>query len=154
MYEPWDKKLEDLDAADLEVLRGTFEGWYIEYKRSIPKPIDLAKALSAFANCDGGWLFLGIAQSDNNDNRAHSIGLLSTTERQRAEQLLEEATYQHIQPRVWFESRWVPNANTSSDKQAPMGVLVVRVDPSEQTPHVTIGVTPVSWTHLGFRHQS
>ena len=129
MYNPWDKNLEEIDAPDLEVLHETFEGWYIEYKREFPKPADLAKVLSAFANCDGGWLFLGISQANGDDSRADRIGLLSTTDGERAKLLIEEVSYQRIQPRIWFESKWVPCMNADSVEDASEGVLVVKVDP-------------------------
>lgn len=58
MYSPFDKSIRDLEASDLAILKIVHEGWYVEYKSELVKAPALAKALSAFANTYGGWLFL------------------------------------------------------------------------------------------------
>ena len=63
LYSLFAKPLADLNVADLSVLRYVPEGWYVEYKREVPSPKPLAKAVAAFANTYGGWLFLGIEES-------------------------------------------------------------------------------------------
>ena len=61
-YSPFDKPIKDLNPHDLTVLKTVNEGWYVEYKREMVNPMALAKAISAFANTYGGWLFLGIQE--------------------------------------------------------------------------------------------
>lgn len=61
-YRPFDKRIEDLSPEDLGVLEKVNEGWYVEYKSELVPATALAKAVSAFANTYGGWLFLGVKE--------------------------------------------------------------------------------------------
>ena len=60
------KRLEDIVADDLEVLKETAEGWYVEYKRELVRARAIAKSVTSFANQYGGWLFIGV---DENEER-------------------------------------------------------------------------------------
>jgi len=41
----------------LEILKEKYEGWYVEYKRQLPKNSAIAKSVTSFSNTYGGWLF-------------------------------------------------------------------------------------------------
>lgn len=58
-YSPFDKDIKDLQPEDLSAQRSVHEGWYVECKREEITASAMAKALSAFANTFGGWLFPG-----------------------------------------------------------------------------------------------
>ena len=61
-YSPFDKSITDLQPSDLAVLKFVSEGWYVDYKRDLIDSGGMAKALSAFANTYGGWLFFGVSE--------------------------------------------------------------------------------------------
>lgn len=65
MYSPFEKDLASVTVDDLAVLRQVSEGWFVEYKESLPAPRDIAKSASAFANHHGGWLFVGVQESED-----------------------------------------------------------------------------------------
>jgi predicted HTH transcriptional regulator len=77
-YNPFSKPLQDIAGNDLRVLRSTAE--YIEYKRELPNLRDLAKALSAFANQYGGFLFIGVTEAGDGSRMAKEFGGLPEQE--------------------------------------------------------------------------
>jgi len=50
-----------MDADEVRQLIAQGEGNTVEFKESLPTPSDLAKEMVAFANTDGGWLLIGVA---------------------------------------------------------------------------------------------
>ena len=66
-YSPFNKPITDLQPSDLAVLKSVSEGWYVDYKRDLIDAGGMAKALSAFANSYGGWLFFGIKERSKDD---------------------------------------------------------------------------------------
>jgi len=65
------KEIHQIDEQDLQqklVTDGYYESRDAEYKSDWPKPPGkLARTLSAFANTEGGWLFIGV-EADSNTN--------------------------------------------------------------------------------------
>ena len=66
LYRPFSDDLAEVSEEDLERLRSVHEGWYVDYKRQLIGPRELAKSMSSFANQYGGWLFLGIVEDGEN----------------------------------------------------------------------------------------
>jgi hypothetical protein len=50
-------------SADLSYLISHGETMQVEFKAAIPRPTDLARAISALANVGGGWLIIGVDES-------------------------------------------------------------------------------------------
>jgi len=65
MFNPFGKNFSEIAGSDLGLLRSINEGWFVEYKSTLIESVAIGKAMSAFANHDGGWLFLGIEERDN-----------------------------------------------------------------------------------------
>jgi predicted HTH transcriptional regulator len=55
-FNPFVKKLEQLESSDLAILKEVAEGWYVEYKSILLDTRKIAKSIAAFANHYGGWL--------------------------------------------------------------------------------------------------
>jgi predicted HTH transcriptional regulator len=72
-YSPFDKPFTDISAEDLVALTEATEGWYIEYKREVPKADAIAKSIAAFANTYGGWLFYGVEEKSKAEPVAGSF---------------------------------------------------------------------------------
>ncbi len=76
-YSPFDKPINDLKPADLAILRSVSEGWYVDYKSALIDAGASAKAVSAFANTYGGWLFIGVKERSKDDPVADEFPGLS-----------------------------------------------------------------------------
>lgn len=61
---PFDK----VEYNHLAQLSNFEEGWKIEYKATYDKSVQrkLSKSICSFANCAGGWMFIGIENNTNN----------------------------------------------------------------------------------------
>ena len=59
-FNPFKKKLHDVDESDLETLREVAEGWHVEYKSEKPNAKSISKSISSFANSHGGLYFIGL----------------------------------------------------------------------------------------------
>ncbi|MBL9070608.1 MAG: ATP-binding protein [Sphingopyxis sp.] len=93
---------EELTAADLERLRGTTEGWYVEYKREIPQASSIAKSISALANTYGGWLFLGIEELAKDNAVAGAFPGVPCANADAALQRIRQAVADHMNPAASF----------------------------------------------------
>ena len=102
-YSPFDKPISDLQPSDLAALKCVSEGWYVDYKRD---PIDagsMAKALSAFANTYGGWLFLGIRERSKDNPVADEFSGLADRDVDVVQQRLRLAAAVHLTRHHIFE---------------------------------------------------
>jgi ATP-dependent DNA helicase RecG len=61
-----------MNSDDVRQLIAQGEGNTIEFKQNLPMPAELAKAMVAFANSDGGWLLVGV--TDRGDVRGMTFG--------------------------------------------------------------------------------
>ncbi len=61
-----------MNADDVRQFIAQGEGNRIEFKESVPVPANLAKAMVAFANADGGWLLIGV--TDRGDVQGVAFG--------------------------------------------------------------------------------
>lgn len=136
MYSPFEKKhLDDLKGADLLRLVDVPEGWFVEYKEQPCKSRDYAKAVSAFANDRGGWLFIGIVQDPTKRTPQQATGV-PALDAARLLDAARDAITQNLSPTPRFDlgviNGPVPELSLADDR----AVLVIRVDESENTPHI------------------
>ncbi len=124
------KPIQDLTEKDLQerlIDDGYCECLWAEYKRQFLEPPErLATTLAAFANQDGGWLFVGVEADDDNT----PTSLCGVCGRGQATERLANIVAAHIDPVPPFVSHWVDLADT---KRA---VLAVRVWEGADTPYV------------------
>ena len=137
LYSPFDKTLAALDVADLSVLYDVPEGWYIEYKREHIPPKPLAKAVAAFANTHGGWLFLGVDEVSEGEHTAEAFPGIDTRGVDLTLQWLRQAMNAHVSPLPHFESKVLQGPCDSIRLAADRFVIVVQVPESNNTPHVS-----------------
>ncbi|MYB77789.1 MAG: ATP-binding protein, partial [Chloroflexi bacterium] len=135
-YSPFDKPINELQASDLAVLRDVSEGWYVEYKSQVPKGSALAKAVSAFANTYGGWLFLGIEEKSKEDPAAESYPGIPSDEVESTLQRLRQSTNAHLSPIPHFESKVLQGPSSEIQLADEASIVAVEVPQSHTTPHV------------------
>lgn len=128
--------LSQLSAPDLEVLRAVHEGWYVEYKRELPKPADIAKAIAGFANTYGGWLFIGVAEAGKADNVAGACPGISRADMDGALQSIRQSTAGHLNPTPHFDLHVVWGPNEAMDLPADHGVICMEIPQSPFAPHI------------------
>ena len=116
--------------ADIRLLvsQHVEESTHLDFKRQLPdsgKNDDIAKALSAFANSDGGVLVYGI--DEDGQGRAETlcpVTLLGAPER------IDLVARQSLDGPVAIESLSIPSSSDSA-----LGFLVVKVPRSTRAPH-------------------
>ena len=135
-YSPFDKDIRSLEANDLQALKNVREGWFVEYKRELVNARALAKAVSAFANTYGGWLFIGIDQGDTSDPVADNFPGILETEVDAALQRLRQSTATRLNPEPFFESQVISGPCTEIGLDQGTAVLVIQIPQSDTAPHV------------------
>jgi len=134
MFNPFGgKNIRDLAGEDLAVLRSVSEGWFIEYKSKLIDARSIGKSLSAFANHEGGWLFLGIATKDN---QASDFKGIPYSEMELAERRLREGAAQHCSPSPYYEKKFIHGPFQDLGLAENHVVVVVCIPRSQDTPHV------------------
>ena len=134
-YTPFDKAFDELSAEDLERLRNTSEGWYVEYKSQLPNTRDLAKSLSSFANQYGGWLFLGVEQTPGSLTAAAFPGI----ENDKLPEVLESlrnAAKDVVRPQVDYQYRALEGMVETIGLSSNRSVVVVRAPEGSNTPYI------------------
>lgn len=135
-YSPFGKDIDDLKPQDLTVLRSVNEGWYVEYKRELTTPSAMAKALSAFANTYGGWLFLGIDEARNDIPVASDfIGIPQHSTDVVLQQLRQSAS-SSLNPTPYFRTKVLRGPCPIIDLAPNMSIVVVQIPSSLTAPHV------------------
>ena len=121
-------ELYKLRYSDLQVLSSLSESYSLEYKSEYNdrfKSEKMPKAISAFANSSGGWLFIGV---DNNGS-VHDVDLTGVR---------EEDVYSIIGSRVSpIPIIHVVILHKDSNRNA--GVIVVYTEEGKNTPYVANG---------------
>lgn len=135
-YSPFDRPIGDLQSIDLAILKSVSEGWYVDYKRDLIDARAMAKALSAFANTYGGWLFIGVDERSKDDPVAHKFPGLTEREVDVALQRLRKSAADHISPTPFFRTTVVRGPCTEIDLAAGLSVVVVEVPQSPTAPHI------------------
>lgn len=135
MFDPFQNtRINELTPAALATLAQLQEGWFIEYKQEPCKPKDYAKAIAAFANGRGGWLFIGLAQ-DSTGRPAGGPGV-PTTEVPTLLASVRDAVSHNLSPMPDFEMGGVAGPIPELGIGANSSVIVIHVPESQNTPHV------------------
>lgn len=136
MYSPFiDKKGNPLEIRKvqfkhLEQLKECEEGHHLEFKRDLldDGKAQLAKEIASFANCEGGWLIVGI------EDKTHEINAIEKQDySQKIGKIITRVT-----PYPEFETRFL---SLPDDKLK--GVLLVYVYEGKHTPYICNGVVYV-----------
>jgi len=113
-------------------LRDVPEGLYVEYKgaETIGQTDDIAKAIAAFANTHGGWLFLGIEEDTNNDNRPKEDGFCGIRMADAETQRMYHIATDHLDPGPQIAVAAV----ALSDAEASNRIIAIHVAESDDPP--------------------
>lgn len=131
MYNPFDKRIEDLSFDDIRSLQPKLvkEGFYIEYKSSFVRDnLKIAHSIASFANTHGGWYFVGI-DSDETNLPTGFPGFDLVGEHKPIEHL-RDIIKDKINP---FPVYYTKLVEIGSNKV----ILVVQIPESDETPHIT-----------------
>lgn len=135
-YSPFDKPFTDISAEDLVALTDAAEGWYIEYKREVPKADAIAKSISAFANTYGGWLFYGVDEKSKAEPVAGSFPGIDRADVDPSLQRMRQAVATLLNPEAHFDARVLWGPCDAIGLPSDRGVLCIHVGWSPNTPHV------------------
>ena len=135
-YSPFDKPLNDLESADLAVLRAVPESWHVEYKLAIDDAKTLAKAIGAFANTYGGWLIVGVEEGAGAENTAQGFPGLSDEELSLLLKRLASSINAYLRPVPHYEHRVLKGPCGAIDLTDNRAIVVVYVPMSVHTPHL------------------
>ena len=136
LYSPFDKAINDLQPADLSRLKDVSEGWYVEYKSKLVNPSSLAKAVSAFANTYGGWLFLGVKEHSKGDSVAGEFPGIPEIEVDSALQSLRHSVAEKLNPTPFFETRVLRGPCAEIGLTEGVSVVAIEIPQSQTAPHV------------------
>lgn len=112
-----------MTSTDFDTLLTRGENLHTEFKQWPLQPDDLAAALVAFANTDGGTLLLGVADS------GHVVGV-AEGDRDRVARTVDNVAFQNVHPPVTVVLETIVNPQGQ-------GVLVVQVPKGSQRPYRT-----------------
>ena len=133
LFNPFDKPFDKIEYDDLSQLsqQGVSEGFYVEYKSQMPSNKKVAKAISSFANTEGGIFFLGIEDDDEHNVPVAFDGMDISGKTETKEQI-RNVVNGRINPPPVFRTRLYPNPH-----EEDQAVVMVTVPRSSSTPHVT-----------------
>ena len=135
-YSPFDKDIDDLRPEDLEVLKRVNEGWYVEYKRELVSASALAKAISAFANSYGGWLFLGVQEKTKGCSVAGRFPGIPDDSIDISLQKLRQSSTDILNPTPFFRTKVLRGPCPTINLSENASVLAVEIPQSHTAPHV------------------
>ena len=135
-HSPFGKGITELAIEDLAALRGVQEGWYVEYKREAVPPKSLAKEIAAFANTHGGWLFLGVEESQRPEATASGFPGLDANETMQAVQRLHGSVNAHLSPVPYFDEKVLQGPDGDLGLAEGRSIVVVYVPASNNAPHI------------------
>lgn len=135
-YSPFEKALSQVSPDDLVVLRTVKEGWYVEYKRSLPNARAIAKSVSAFANTYGGWLFIGVEELSKEEPVAGAFPGVAQADVDAALQCVRQAIAGHLSAAPWIETAVFSGPVQEIGLEAGFSVICIRVPWSVNAPHV------------------
>ena len=135
-YSPFDKDIDNLKSKDLSVLKSVSEGWYVEYKRELISTKAMAKALSAFANTYGGWLFVGIDEAKNGEPVAGDFVGIPQNSVDDLLQKLRQSASSLLNPIPYFRTKVIPGPCPTINLDPDSSIVIVQIPRSLTTPHV------------------
>lgn len=139
MYSPFHneqgqpKELSEVTYADLSQLADLDEGFVLEFKRTWNENVrkKIPKIIASFANSNGGWLVIGIADDDKSVCPIPKISADFS-------QIFGELCRHHVSPTPRFETRFIPDPANPNQ-----GVVVVQVYEGDFPPYVADGVVEI-----------
>ena len=135
-YSPFDKAIHDLQPPDLTILKNVHEGWHVEYKRQMIKASALAKSLSAFANTNGGWLFIGVQEQSGDNAVAGEFPGIPEKDVDGALNSLRKSAADHLNPTPFFETTVLRGPYDENGLAEGKAIIVVEIPQSHTAPHV------------------
>ena len=135
-YSPFDKPITDLQPSDLAVMKSVREGWYVDYKSDLIDAGGIAKALSAFANTYGGWLFFGINERSKDNPVAGEFRGLSDSAVDIVQQRLRQSAAVHLNPVPFFQTSVLRGPCVDIGLPEGRSVVAVEISQSPTAPHV------------------
>lgn len=127
------KEIEAIGWGDLGQLRDAEEGFALEFKQNLDANVEghLPKIIASFANSKGGWIVIGIRDSDK---------AVCPIPKGKADysQMIGELCRRHVSPAPRFDMRFVEDT-----ANADQGVLVIEVFEGEYPPYVADGLVEV-----------
>ena len=135
-YSPFDIEIEDLKSSDLISLKHVHEGWYVEYKSKMVNASAVAKAVSAFANTYGGWIFFGISEASKDDNVAGKFIGMPIGDKDAIRQKVRSALAANTQPTPYYDLKFIDGPDEELELETDRCILILHVPKSVQAPHV------------------
>ena len=135
-YSPFNRAISDLQPADLAILETVSEGWHVEDKSELVSARALAKAVSAFANTYGGWLFLGVKERSKDDPVADAFPGLPDRGLDGALQRLRHSAAEYLNPTPHFEEKILRGPCIEIGLAGARSVVAIEVPQSYTAPHV------------------
>ena len=135
-YNPFGKNLREVSAVDLNVLKNTSEGWYIEYKRAPQDVRGTAKTLSAFANQYGGMLFVGVTEASDGSRVAGEFNGIPAADIPRISLLIREASSANISPPVFYEEQVIKGPCDPIGLPVDHAIVVIGVPQGLDAPYI------------------
>lgn len=127
------KGIGDIQWGDFAQLRDVDEGFALEFKQTFDSNVEghLPKIIASFSNSKGGWIVIGIRDSDK---------AVCPIPRVKADysQMVGELCRHHVSPSPRFDMRFVEDP-----ANAEQGVLVINVIEGEYPPYVADGIVEV-----------
>lgn len=136
-YTPFPSNTKPPTVEDLNILKTVSEGWYIEYKRELPKGKNIAKSISAFANTYGGWLFIGISEKSKTESTAGGFPGIDDSLVESALQSIRSGVATTVVPPPHFEIFVLKGPCEDLPLDAGKSIICIRVPWSPNTPHVS-----------------
>jgi hypothetical protein len=134
-FNPFDKEISKLEASDLAILREVYEGWFVDYKQEIIQAKDLAKQIAAFANSNGGWLFIGIKEKDGKERTASEFS--GVTDIDKALVTVRNAASVHIHPQfTGYTCKVIKGPNDEIGLEEDRAIIVIEIKAGLEPPYI------------------
>ncbi len=134
-FNPFNKEISKLEASDLAILQEVYEGWFVDYKQDIIPAKDLAKQIAAFANSNGGWLFLGIKEKEGKERTASEF--CGVTDINKALETIRNAASQHIHPQfTGYTYQVIKGPNNEIGLEKDRAIIVIEIQPGCEPPYI------------------
>lgn len=147
-YSPFNKPIQQVEGKDLVTLKTAYEGWYLDYKSDSIEISNFAKSMSAFANHEGGWLFVGVKEEEvpnpekgkKHNTKLRNAASFPGVDTSRCESVIQDlrtaASNAYLSPRIVFEAFTVHGPVPEIELEAGKSVILVHVPSSPNPPHV------------------